>query len=214
MDKEVPDLPYVLRPRGLRAGLTALLSAVAVFVVPAAAQAACASTPTTKAFQAFGDSNDYSLVPNGGFEAGTGGWSLSRRSVTAGNESWSVRGAGDSKSLAIDASGTAVSPTVCIDINRPTFRFFARRTSGSWGVLNLQRALAGRSRAARTRRRSPRSTATSGPAWRASPALNIASLLPLWNADQDASVQLVFDPENYGGSWAIDDVYVDPYGRG
>jgi hypothetical protein len=24
-------------------------------------------------------------------------------------------------------------------------------------------------------------------------------------------VQLVFDPENYGGSWAIDDVYVDPY---
>jgi len=27
-------------------------------------------------------------------------------------------------------------------------------------------------------------------------------------------VQLVFDPENYGGSWAIDDVYVDPYARG
>ena len=60
---------------------------------------------------------------------------------------------------------------------------------------------------------SPRSTATSGPAWAASPALNIASLLGLWNADQDVSVQLVFDPENYGGSWAIDDVYVDPYGR-
>ena len=32
--------------------------------------------------------------------------------------------------------------------------------------------------------------------------------------DQNTSVQLVFDPENYGGSWAIDDVYVDPYGRG
>jgi hypothetical protein len=24
----------------------------------------------------------------------------------------------------------------------------------------------------------------------------------------------VFDPENYGGNWAIDDVYVDPYVRG
>jgi len=47
-----------------------------------------------------------------------------------------------------------------------------------------------------------------------SPVYNIASLLGLWNADQDASVQLVFDPENSGGSWAIDDVYVDPYGRG
>ena len=41
-----------------------------------------------------------------------------------------------------------------------------------------------------------------------------AAELPLWNVDQTASVQLVFDPENYGGSWAIDDVYVDPYARG
>ena len=48
----------------------------------------------------------------------------------------------------------------------------------------------------------------------APPALNLACLLPLWNDEQDYSVQLVFDPENYGGSWAIDDVYVDPYGRG
>ena len=121
-------MPYVLRPRGLRTGLTALLSAVAVFVVPAAAQAACPSTPTTKAFQAFGDSNDYSLAPNGGFESGAGGWSLSGARVASGNESWSVRAPGDSKSLAIDATGTAVSPPVCIDISRPTFRFFAKRT--------------------------------------------------------------------------------------
>jgi hypothetical protein len=27
-------------------------------------------------------------------------------------------------------------------------------------------------------------------------------------------VQLVFDPENAGGAFAIDDVYVDPYARG
>ena len=213
MDKGDPDLPYVLRPRGLRTGLTALLSAVAVFVVPAAAQAACGSTPTTKAFQAFGDSNDYSLVPNGGFESGTTGWSLSNAAVALGNESYSVRAAGDSKSLAIGATGSAVSPTVCIDINHPTYRFFARRTSGSWGVLNLR---------VRWQDAPDHTTETTiaaldssfGTGWRASPALNIASLLGLWNADQDKSVQFVFDPENYGGSWAIDDVYVDPYGRG
>ena len=213
MDKGVPDLPYVLRPRGLRTGLTALLSAVAVFVVPAAAQAACQSTPTTKAFQVFGDVNDYSLVPNGGFEFGTGGWSLSGARVAAGNESWSVRAAGDSKSLAIDSGGTAVSPTVCIDINRPTYRFFARRTSGSWGVLNLR--VRWQDSSGHTNETTIAALDTSfGTAWRVSPAYNIASLLGLWNADQDASVQLVFDPENYGGSWAIDDVYVDPYARG
>jgi hypothetical protein len=213
MDKEVPDLPYVLRPRGLRTALTALLSAVAVFVVPAAAQAACASTPTTKPFQAFGDGHDYSLVPNGGFESGAGGWSLPGARVTTGNESWSVRAAGDSKSLAIDATGTAVSPTVCIDIKRPTYRFFARRTSGSWGVLNLR--VRWQDSSGRTNETTIAALDSSfGTAWRVSPVYNIASLLGLWNADQDASVQLVFDPENSGGSWAIDDVYVDPYGRG
>jgi hypothetical protein len=213
MDKGVPDLPYVLRPRGLRTGLTALLSAVAVFVVPAAAQAACQSTPTTKPFKVFGDTNSYSLVPNGGFESGAGGWSMSGARVAAGNESWSVRAAGDSKSLAIESGGTVVSPTVCIDINRPTYRFFARRTGGSWGVLNLR---------VRWQDSSGRTNETTigaldsnfGTSWGVSPAYNIASLLGLWNADQDASVQLVFDPENSGGAWAIDDVYVDPYGRG
>jgi len=213
MDKEVPDLPYVLRPRGLRTALTALLSAVAVFIVPAAAQAACQATPTTQPFKIFNDSNDYSLVPNGGFESGAGGWSLPGARVTTGNESWSVRAAGDSKSLAIDATGTAVSPTVCIDIKRPTYRFFARRTSGSWGVLNLR--VRWQDSSGRTNETTIAALDSSfGTAWRVSPVYNIASLLGLWNADQDASVQLVFDPENSGGSWAIDDVYVDPYGRG
>jgi hypothetical protein len=213
MDKGVPDLPYVLRPRGLRTTLTALLSAVAVFVVPAAAQAACGATPTTKPFQAFSDGHDYSLVPNGGFESGAGGWSLPGARVASGNESWSVRAPGDSKSLAIDATGTAVSPTVCIDINRPTYRFFARRTSGSWGVLNLR--VRWQDSSGHTNETTIAALDSSfGTAWRVSPVYNIASLLGLWNADQDSSVQLVFDPENSGGSWAIDDVYVDPYGRG
>jgi hypothetical protein len=133
--------------------------------------------------------------------------------VAAGNESWSVRAPGDSKSLAIDANGTAVSPVVCIDINRPTYRFFARRTGGSWGVLNLR---------VRFKDSSGQTNETTvaaldsnfGTAWAASPVFNVASMLGLWNADQDSSVQFVFDPENSGGSWAIDDVYVDPYGRG
>jgi hypothetical protein len=206
-------LPYVLRPRGLRAGLVALLSTAAVFMVPAAAQAACASTPTTKAFQAFGDTNNYSLVPNGGFEAGAGGWSLSRASVTYGNEPWKVGGSGDSKSLAIDAAGVAVSPTVCVDLNRPTYRFFAKRTSGTWGVLNLR--IRWQDDSGRTNETTVAALDSNfGTSWGVSAPLNLARLLPLWHQDQDISVQLVFDPENYGGSWAIDDVYVDPYARG
>jgi hypothetical protein len=195
----------------LRAGITAVLSAAAVFVVPAAAQAACSATPTTKAFQALGDSADYSLAPSGAFEAGSGGWSLSGASVIAGNESYKVHGSADAKSLAVAATGTAVSPVVCVDITRPTFRFFAKRTSGTWGNLAVKLRWKDSSGHMND---TVVGTVGTGTSWEASPAMSLSSALPLWNLDQTASVQLVFDPENYGGSWAIDDVYVDPYGRG
>jgi hypothetical protein len=194
----------------LRAGLVALVS-VAAMAVPAAAQAACAPTPTTKAFQAFGDSNDYSLVPNGGFEQGASGWSLSGAYVTGGNEPWSVRSAGDSRSLAISPGGVAVSPVVCVDRTRPTFRFFAHRTSGSWGVLNVR--VRWQDASGRTNETTV-SSLGGGLDWNVTSSLNLASLLPLWNDDQDISVQFVFNPEAYGGAWAIDDVYVDPYAKG
>jgi hypothetical protein len=204
-------LPHVLRPRGLRATLTALLGAAAVLVVPAAAQAACPTAPTTKAFQAFGDSADYALAPDGAFEAGAGGWALSGAAVASGSESFAVHAPRDSKSLAIRATGTAVSPAICVDIDHPTFRFFARRTSGSWGVLNVK--LRWKDASGTTNETVVGSLGT-GTAWQASPALNLSRSLPLWNSGQNASVQLVFDPEDFGGAWAIDDVYVDPYARG
>jgi hypothetical protein len=195
----------------LRTGFTAVLSAAAIFVVPAAAQAACAPSPTTKAFQAFGDSADYSLAPNGAFETGSGGWSLAGASVVSGSESYGVHSPSDSKSLAISATGTAVSPAVCVDITRPTFRFFAKRTSGSWG--NLAVKLRWREASGITNE-TVVGTVDSGTSWQPSAALSLSRALPLWNLNQTVSVQLVFDPENYGGSWAIDDVYVDPYARG
>src|SRR5215212_9657868 len=100
-------LPYVNRPKHPRGRMATLLgmSVIALFCAPAAAHAACPTAPTTKAFQAFGDTADYSLLANGGFEAGTGGWSLTGAWVAAGNESYKVRAATDSKSLAITPGG-------------------------------------------------------------------------------------------------------------
>ena len=113
------------------APLTAALSAAAVtLVVVPAAEAACAATPTTKAFEAFGDYNDYSLVPTGA--SSRRGRLVAQRKL--GGQRQRVREGSRrcrSKSLAIDAGGQAVSPTVCVDLQHPTFRFFARRTSGS-----------------------------------------------------------------------------------
>jgi hypothetical protein len=212
-DTEVPTLPYVPRPKHSRARLAALLGAtvVALFGLPAAANAACASTPISKPFQAFGDSANYSLLSNGAFESGTGGWSLSGASVVSGNESYNVRAATDSKSLAINARGRVVSPTFCVSSAHPSFRFFAKRTNGTWGVLNvsLRWSLDGGAVNETTV-----GSVTTGTAWTPTQSFGLAQTLGIWNADQTASVQIILDPEDYGGDWAVDDIYVDPYTRG
>jgi hypothetical protein len=205
-------MPHVLRPRGLRATIGSLLGAAALLAAPAAANAACASTPTTTPFTPFGDSAKYSLVSNGAFESGTTGWSLTGASVAGGNETWRVHGASDAKSLAITSKGVAVSPAFCVDVDRPTFRFFARRTSGTWGVLNVR--LRWRTGNGAVNETTVAAIDGSSTAWQVTPVLNLATTLPLWNGGQNATVQLVFDPEDYGGNWAIDDVYIDPYVRG
>jgi hypothetical protein len=205
-------LPYVLRPKGLRPAITALLSAAAFLVVPAAAQAACPSAPTTQPFLAFGDSADYSLAPNGAFESGAGGWALSGASVTAGNESYKVHGASDAKSLSLKATGQAVSPAFCVSTAQPTFRFFAKRTSGTWGVLNVKLRWTGDN--GQTNEAVVGSVTAGDTSWHPTQVFSLSSVLGLWNSSQATSAQLVLDPEDYGGNWSIDDVYIDPYVRG
>jgi hypothetical protein len=190
-----------------------LLGAAALtFAVVPAADAACVDTPTSKVFAAFGDNADYSLAPAGAFESGTPGWSLADASVAHGNASAKVHGAGDTKSLAIKAKGTAVSPSFCVGIQHPTFRLFARRTSGSWGVLNIKLRVKASNGA--VNETVVGSVSAGDTAWRATPPIALSTVLWMWNGDQSASVQIVFDPEDFGGAWAIDDVYIDPYSKG
>ncbi len=208
----MPHAPSILR---LPARLSVILGAalVALFALPAAAHAGtCAGTATTKAFKSFGDTADYSIAPNGHFESGTSGWSLTSASVVSGNESFKVRSSADSKSLSIQPKGLAVSPPICVGVQHPSFRFFARRTSGTWGVINAK--LRWTDSGGRTNETVVGSI-SGDPylSWKPSQSLPLATTLPLWQAGQTLSVRLVFDLEDYGGSFTIDDVYVDPYRR-
>jgi hypothetical protein len=183
---------------------------LALVALPAAAEAACPTSPTTQAFLAFGDSASYSLAPNGHFESGTSGWALTSAAVASGNESYKVRSASDKKSLAIQPTGTALSPAICVGVEHPTFRLFAHRTSGSWGVLNVKLRWTGSDGVSHDT--TVASLDGGGyTSWAPTPALALATTLPLWQSGQTVSAKLFFDPEDYGGAWAIDDVYVDPY---
>jgi len=73
----------------------------------------------------FGDARDYFLAPGGDFEGEPAGWDLEGGArVVAGSEPFGAVGNGAS-SLQLPAGSSAVSPVFCVDLNYPTFRFFA-----------------------------------------------------------------------------------------
>ena len=209
-------MPYIIHPRRARNIAVASLSALLLIgAVPAAANAASPSaacesesTATSRPFKQFGDNAAYSLVQGGSFESGAPGWSLRNSAVVSGNESYNV--AGGSHSLAIQPTGVAVSPAFCVSIEDRSFRLFARRTSGSWGVLNV---ILRWTDSSGTSHDTTVASLQSGTSWAVSPILQLATTLPLWQAGSTLSARLVFKPEQYGGAWAIDDVYIDPYRR-
>jgi hypothetical protein len=178
--------------------------------IPAVAGACTLPAAGSAVFNGFGDSAHYSLAPSGSFEGGSTGWSLSGASVVSGNESFFLNSRSDSHSLSLSPTGTAVSPPICVGIATPTFRFVARRTSGSWAQMNVNLLWTDSSGTAHTTTAGSVNGTTS---WTPSSTMNLGSSLPLWQAGSTLPVRLQFVPANYGGNWAIDDVYIDPYAR-
>jgi hypothetical protein len=201
------------RPRGLRLRRFFLLTAATTVIVgamPALAEACTmTNTTTTKAFAQFGDGAQYGLAPSGSFESGAAGWSLSGSGVQTDNESFHIHAAGDTKALYISPTGVATSPSFCVSNVTPTFRLFARQTSGgwSWTTINvLWTDAAGVAHVTSAGGMSPNSFS-----WGASQVYPLGQMLPLSQAGSTLSVRLQFVPSPTGGGVAIDDLYVDPY---
>jgi hypothetical protein len=165
----------------------------------------CSDSLLSQPFARFGDTNQYTPIKGGSFESGSGDWALSNSRIVSGNESYNV--AGGSHSLAIEPSGEMVSPAFCVSVAHPSFRFFARQTSGSWAVLNV---ILRWTDAAGHSHETTVGSLQSGTAWKPTPAYALATSLPLWQEDETLQVRLVLRPERYGGAWAVDDIYIDP----
>src|SRR4051794_40927743 len=124
--------PVSLRPRRIALvsavlGMMALTApaAHAGLLVPTAA--GCAPGGLEQPFLRWGDPARYVLAPDGGCEAGAAGWSRSGAETMADNESFYVHAAGESAALELQPGGSATSPAMCVGIEHPTLRLFARR---------------------------------------------------------------------------------------
>jgi len=159
--------------------------------------------PTAPVFLPWGDWASYYYAPNGGFESGTTGWSLSGGAavVTQQNEPWFLSGFG-SHALQIPAGGAA-AVNVCYGLTYPAVRFFVSGQNGpavvhvrvvSHSLLGVLSILDG-------------GTFRADSTWAPSPKISTlfsALAAPLGSK----SMQLQFSVES--GSAQIDDVFVDP----
>jgi hypothetical protein len=204
-------MPLKMHQRVVRKVTAALFGmALLVAAVPAVATAACPSTSSSTLLAQFGDNAAYTLLSGSTFESGASGWSLSNAEVLG-----SAGAVSGSSALEIQPGGTAVSQSFCVNSEDPTFRFFARQISGG-GVLSVSlRWMNGHV----FNNTIPVGTIQGGSSWSLSPSLQLATKLPLLMPGSTATVELVFESNRgmfepgRGGTWAIDNVYIDPHSR-
>ncbi|HEX3735602.1 MAG TPA: hypothetical protein VHU86_10695 [Solirubrobacterales bacterium] len=191
------------------AGLTAAaLLAIGVF---AGSAQACSYPGAQQVFKPWADQNSYVLAPDGGFEAGGVGWSLSGgAAVVAGNETYAVNGAADSRSLALPAGSTAASPPVCMALDTPSFRFFARNTGDPSSRLRVEAVykLLGLVQTKVV------SNVSAGPTWAPSQSVStVLGLSTIVGTLIPSAIQIRITPADSKGNWQVDDIYVDPFAR-
>jgi hypothetical protein len=149
----------------------------------------------------------YTLAPDGGFEQGAAGWTLSGgAAVVAGNEPWRVNAPGDSRSLSIPAGARATSPEMCIGLLHPTLRLFARNTAFlGLGLLAVEAEV----KALGIGLWLPVGAVLAGGSFQPTLPFPLLANLTSPLAGERATVRLRFTA--VGGKFGIDDVYVDPF---
>jgi hypothetical protein len=166
----------------------------------------------THPFQRWLDPLPYTLAPDGGFENGAEGWSLSRGArVVSGNEPFYLSGAG-SRSLYLPAGSSATSPPMCVGLLLPIVRFVS---TGGGLLTYLQVEALYEDASGRQRSLVLLPGALPTRSWQPTlPMLQLAGLLNTLTLNGvTTEMSFRFTPRGLfgGGNWKIDDVYVDPW---
>jgi hypothetical protein len=207
-----------VRTRNIQAAIrTAVISLVSLAVLAPAANAgvlvssatSCDAQTYEQPFLPWADVANYVLAPGGTFENGATGWTLSGgASVVTGDEPFDVHAAGETQGLSLPAGSSATSGSMCVGIEHPTLRLFARNTGFVLSTLKVEVLFEDASGDVHSL---PIGLLTASSSFQPTVVMpvvaNLLTLLP----DERTAVAFRFTP--HGGNWRIDDVYVDPYRR-
>ena len=207
----------MLRPLRVLASAVAVLSISAVGASPASAGLLVASAPacdaqsTSQVFLPWVDPMNYVLSPGGDFESSASWSTTGSASIVSGNEPWKVGGESHSSSLSLSSGGSAQSGVMCVGIEHPTVRFFARQTGGSTALGHIDVDVLFEDSLGNVREMTVASVGA-GSSWAPTAAYPlVVSLLPLLPGSH---TPVAFRLTARDGSFEVDDFYVDPYNRG
>lgn len=208
-------------PMSNRLRTTVIAASLAVVSLAAAAPSAsagllvasapdCTPKPTTQPFKPWGDSTPYNLAPGGSFEGGAGGWSLAGgASIVTDNEPWKVAGSTHTRSLRLPPGATATSPVICVGLEHPSLRFFAKNNRALLSTMTVEVII---ETSLGLKAAVPIGLLLPNGQWKPSPKiLMVANLLPLLPG-QHTPVQFRLRSVLLG-TWSVDDFYVDPRHR-
>ena len=204
------DQAHYVRSFRARLAAISLIALLALGFAAGSAQA-CSYPGATPVFAPWGDQHAYALAPEGGFEAGGNGWALrGGAGVVAGNESYQLNGPADSRSLALPAGSSAVSPPICMSIDTPLIRFVARNTGNPSSRLRVEAvySLLGLVRT------NVVNTVSAGAGWEPSKQMStVLGLSTIVGTILPSAIEVRFTPLDNTGQWQVDDLYVDPFAR-
>jgi hypothetical protein len=168
----------------------------------------CPSYPMSSVFSRWLDPMRYTLAPGGAFESASGLTFTGGAKIVAGNETSYVRSKTDKSSVLIPRGGTVTTGPICVGIDKPTVRFFAKRPSVALlPLLTVEGVYTTRSGA--TASLPLVGVPLAGNSWSVQlPFLSLGSVLELGD-----TTMMRFRIRAVSGAWQVDDFYVDPMRR-
>jgi hypothetical protein len=191
--------------RWLVAGALALgaLSAAPSVAGAATAMAYCSTSTGSQVFAPLLDTRYYVPVPGGTFEAGTPSWTLTGGAATVtADDPFDIGGRAETTALQVPGGAVATSPALCMDVTMPTMRYTVRADRAG-AVLKLMESQDGGSW------QTVASYTSSGTSW-AAPSYDLTGPLKMSTLTKNTS-NVAFRLVATGGTFTVDDVYVDPF---
>jgi hypothetical protein len=197
-----------------RLGVLALVAtalAVGLTAFSSAAHAAtyqpsnCSYLNVAKVFSPWGDNNYYELAPDGGFEEGGVGWTLSGGAkLVQTNEDRFLHGAADHTAVLIPYGASATSPPICVDETTPSFRVMTRNIGEKGAKLRvtINYVIAGGTKVQQT------DAPPADKGWAPTPPLQLQT-----DGEAERVARITFTSYERKAEYLVDDLYVDPFAR-